>query len=268
MSRQYDILIIDDEQVILDAVVRICSTEQLKVDVATDAHNALAKMKKNHYRLIICDIMLPVMDGFELLEKIKPLEISTAFIMTTGYTTIENAVKSLYLGAIDFLPKPFTSDEFWSAIKRGFKYLEIRKKKLHQKKERTDNLILYVPCPARYFRLGYGSWLDQDYTGSVVVGITDLFLKTVDSVENISLMEKDQEILQGNPCAVLVTRDGIQHGILAPISGRIIKKNIRLEDEVTLIEKDPFFNGWLYQVIPDDLNYQMKYLIPGGSEEL
>ncbi len=268
MSRRYDILIVDDEQVIIDAVVRICSTEQLKVDTATDAHSALLKIRKSHHRLIICDIMLPVMDGFELLEKIKPLEISTAFIMTTGYTTIENAVKSLYLGAIDFLPKPFTSDEFCSAITRGFKYLEIRNNKLLQKRDKNENLILYVPCPARYFRLGYGSWLDQDYTGSVVVGVTDLFLKTVDSVKNINLLEKDQEILQGNPCAIMETVDGIQHGILAPVSGRIIKKNSRLESDVTLIEKDPFFNGWLYRVIPDDLNYQMKYLIPGGSEEL
>lgn len=268
MKNRYDILFVDDEQVIIDAAVKICSAEALKVDSATDSQTALVKVQKNQYRLIICDIMLPGMDGFQCFEKVKPLGISTAFVMTTGYSTIENAVKSLYLGAIDFLPKPFTSDEFSSSVKRALKYVEIREKNALKKDDGTDNIILYVPCPARYFRLGYCSWLVKERTGSVLVGITDLFLRTVDTIERIKLLEQEQEIFQGNPCAMLETRDGLQHGILAPVSGRIIAKNNLVEEEVTLIEKDPFFKGWLYRVIPDDLNYQMKYLIPGGWEEL
>ena len=268
MKTKYDILVVDDEQIIIDAVIKICTTESLKVDATTDAQKAWIKVGKNHYRLIICDLMLPGMDGFQLLEKMKPLDISTAFIVTTGYSTIENAVKSLYLGAIDFLPKPFTSDEFCSAVKRALKYIEIREKHVLKDADSSDDLILYVPCPAKYFRLGYGSWLTRDVNGTVMVGVTDLFLKTVESVDHIKMLEKEQEIFQGNPCAVLETRDGMQHGILAPISGKIIENNGQLKGEITLIEKDPFFKGWLYRVIPDDLGYQMKYLIPGGSEEL
>ena len=71
--------------------------------------------------LIICDIMLPDIDGFEFLEKLHSMEIKTPVIITTGFSTVENAVKSLYSGAIDFLPKPFTFDELISNIKRGLK---------------------------------------------------------------------------------------------------------------------------------------------------
>jgi CheY-like chemotaxis protein len=268
MSSVYDLLIVDDEQVVVDGVVRICSEEQLKVDSALDAQDALAKVAKNAYRLILCDIMMPGMDGFQFLEKIKQSGISSAFIMTTGYSTIENAVRSLYLGAIDFLPKPFTVDEFNSAVKRGLKYDEMRRQTGRKKARKRDAEMFYVPCPAKYLRLGYNSWVNRESTGSVKIGVTDLFLKTIDPVSGISLFEKEQEILQGNPCATLTTRDEMQHGILSPITGRIIEKNSRILEDVTLIEKDPFFEGWLYRVIPSDLAYQMKYLIPGSSEEL
>jgi FixJ family two-component response regulator/glycine cleavage system H lipoate-binding protein len=267
MSADYDLLVIDDEQVIIDAVIRICSVEQLKVDAALDAQSAIIKAEKNSHRLIICDIMLPGMDGFQFLAQVKALGITTPLIMTTGYSTIENAVKSLYQGAIDFLPKPFTADEFCSAIKRGFKYREICEKSAQTKTQDNENSILYVPPPAKYFKLGYGTWVTQEHSGSILVGITDLFLKTIDFVEEIYLLEKEQEIFQGSQCAMLKTKDGMQHGILSPISGRIIEKNRRIESEITLIEKDPYFNGWLYRVVPTDLAYQMEYLIPCGSEE-
>ena len=55
MKDRYDILFVDDEQVIIDAAVKICSSEALEVDSAMDAQAALKKVQQNHYRLIICD---------------------------------------------------------------------------------------------------------------------------------------------------------------------------------------------------------------------
>ncbi len=51
--------------------------------------------------------MMPDIDGFKFLDELRKIEISSPVIMTTGYSTVENAVKSLYNGAIDFIPKPF-----------------------------------------------------------------------------------------------------------------------------------------------------------------
>ena len=51
-------------------------------------------------------------------------------------------------------------------------------------------------------------------------------------------------------------------------SGSILEKNIRIEKDLTLLEKDPFFDGWLYRVLPEDIAHQLKYLIPGGAEEI
>ena len=268
MIKQHDILIVDDEQVVIDAVNKICSSEGYKVDFSTDAIDALIKLKKNIYRLIICDIMMPEVDGFQFLDEINKNKIISPVIITTGYSTVENAVRSLYNGAIDFIPKPFTADELISSVSRGLKYLEIQKKLIESKNNHDEASIIYVPCPAKYFRIGYSSWAAADYTGSILIGITDLYLKTIDSIEEIDLLKTDEEIVQGNSCAQLISKDGLVHYILSPVSGRIIEINNLLLSDKSIVEKDPYFNGWFYRIIPSDSEYELKHLIPCSSDRL
>jgi len=268
MNRQFDILIIDDEQVITEAVNKICSAEGFKVDASLNALDALSKLGKNSYRLIICDIMLPEMDGFQFLSEVNKKRLITPVIMTTGYSTVENAVRSLYGGAIDFIPKPFTADELLSSVYRGFKYLEIQKKLADSKNAENDETIIYVPCPAKYFRLGYPSWVNSESTGSAIIGVTDLFLKTIESIDNIELLKIDNEIVQGNSCAQIKTKEDLFHSVLSPLSGRIIELNNKLLEDKSIIEKDPYFDGWLYRVIPSDWEYEIKNLTPCSSDRL
>ena len=121
--------------------------------------------------------------------------------MTTGYSTVENAVKSLYNGAIDFIPKPFTADELINSVIRGMKYLEIQNSINNFKND--DSSIVYVPCPAKYYRLGYSSWAAEEDQGTIIVGVTDLFLKTIDNLSDVELYNIDDEVIQGNQCASL-----------------------------------------------------------------
>ncbi len=268
MNKQFDILIIDDEQVVADAVNKICSAEGYKVDISIEANDALVKIDKNNYRLIISDIMMPEMDGFQFLEEVSKKKILTPVIMTTGYSTVENAVKSLYNGAIDFVPKPFTADELISSVSRGLRYLEIQKKIFESKNKIDDPSIIYVPCPAKYFRLGYASWASLDNTGSIVVGVTDLFLKTIESINEIELQKIDDEIVQGNTCSQIKSKEELVHFVLSPVSGRIIEMNERLLTDTSIVEKDPYFNGWFYRIIPSDSEYELKHLIPCSSDRL
>jgi len=268
MNKQFDILVVDDESVIINAVVKICSAEGLKVDTSADASEALSKIEKNSYRLIISDIMMPEIDGFQLLEAITKMKIKTPVIITTGFSTVENAVKSLYNGAIDFIPKPFSADELLSSVSRGLKYLDIQKKLEEPKGLVNDESIIYVPCPAKYFRLGYASWVAPDNTGSVLIGVTDLFLRTIDSITEIELSKIDDEIIQGNSCAMIKSKDDLVHSILSPLSGRILEKNTRLLEDTSIVEKDPYFDGWFYRIIPSDNEFELKQLIPCSSDRL
>ena len=116
MSNPADILVIDDEQVIIDAVVKICKLENHNVDAAINVKTAIEKISKNYYSIIVCDIMMPDGDGFQILDELRNKNIDSALIMMTGYSTVENAVNSLYQGAVDFIPKPFTVDELLSSV--------------------------------------------------------------------------------------------------------------------------------------------------------
>lgn len=268
MSRQYDILVIDDEHVVVDVVGKICSSENLSVDFAIEAQTALEKIDKNEYKLVVCDIMMPGMDGFGFLEEMHKKKITTPLIMTTGYSTVENAVRSLYSGAIDFIPKPFTADELLSSVYRGLKYGDIQNKMRSNQNAPGANSLLYVPCPAKYFRLGYASWLSVEREGSVTLGVTDLFLKTIENILSITLMENDNEIIQGSSCVQIKSENEIINYVLAPVSGRIIESNDEILNDMSILEKDPYFKGWIYRLIPTDIEYQLKHLTPCSSDRI
>lgn len=109
-----DILIVEDEESIsnlikisLEQASYICST-------AYDGEEALEKIKKNHYDLILLDIMLPKIDGFEIMNYIKELKIPVIFI--TAVSSIDNKVKGLKLGADDYITKPFDIQELLARV--------------------------------------------------------------------------------------------------------------------------------------------------------
>lgn len=270
MKHDFDILVVDDEQVVVDSVIKLCSGEGLTVDSAMDAMIALEKVSKHSYRIIISDIMMPEVDGFEFLNRLQEQKILTPLIMTTGFSTVENAVKSLYSGAIDFLPKPFTVDELLSVVDRGLKYSEMFPPALYQDSDsrQVSKSVDFVPCPPSYYRLGYSSWAFLEDIGAVKIGITDQLLHTIDVITSIDFFGIDEEIIQGNPCAYLSTDDGMTHQILAPITGRIIEKNEELAKKSDLIMKDPYFQGWLYSIIPSDLEFELKHLTHCSSDRV
>lgn len=268
MNKAADILVIDDEQVIVDAVVKICALDNYSVDIALNVKTGSEKIYKNYYPVIISDIMLPDGDGFEILEAVKKQKRNSVVIMTTGYSTVENAVNSLYKGAVSFIPKPFTVDELLSALYRVNNYQKIKEnQKLLIQQQRNDE-ILYVTCPAKYFRLGYSTWIFQEREGTVLVGMCDLYMKTIDSIQQIELLNPDDEIEQGISCASFKCNNDRNHKILSPVSGRIVEVNDNIKSNPNLIEKDPYFEGWIYRVIPANLDYEIKYLIPCSSDRL
>lgn len=260
-----DILVIDDEQVILDSVVKIGGADGLSVDPADNGAHALEMLGLNQYRLIISDIMMPVMDGFALLDEVISKNITTPVIMTTGYSTFENALNSLYRGAIDFVPKPFSVEEIAAAIDRGLKYSDIITASSLQPE--TDN-IPYVPCPSKYYRIGYSSWVNVEDKHNAVTGLTDLFNKTIDTIKKIELIEIGDHITQANYALKIETGNDMIHQVYSPISGKITARNEKLFDDISILEKDPYFEGWIYRIEPVDLDNEIKNLIPCCSDRI
>lgn len=268
MKALRDILVIDDEEVIMQAVVRVCGAEGLTVDVADSATAATARLEHWTYRLIICDVMMADVDGFQFLADVARRRIRTPVIMSTGMSTVENAVKALSAGAIDFIPKPFTADELLTAVTRGLRYAAVQDMALAASVTEPPALLAWVPCPAKYYRLGFASWVSLEGTGTVLVGVTDLFLKTIEQVQGIKLGLVGEEVVQGSSCGTIASADGLDHGVLCPVSGRIVQVNRGVEVAPAVMERDPYFEGWLYQVLPSELEYDLQHLNSCSSDRM
>ncbi len=261
MGKTFDILVIDDEQVITDAVSRIATAHRYRVDSAADGARALQRIERDTFRLILCDIMMPGLDGFQVLDKVRSQFPETAVVMTTGYATVDHAVRSLRSGAAGYLAKPFTEEELVSTIQRGLRYRSAET-------ETPPSAVATDPArgpdgagkKAVWHRLGWISWVRLDEPGSAFVGVTRSFLDTVGPIDRVELLEENDDLVQGTPCAHLVATDGLSHDLLSPISGTIVEAHKRLRKEVSLLERDPSGEGWLYRVIPADVTYEVQQL--------
>jgi len=100
------ILVVDDEKSIRSTLREILEFEKYTVDEAKDGEEALEKITKEDYDLVLCDIKMPKMDGIEVLQKSKELGKDTQFIMISAHGNIETAVEATKKGAFDFIQKP------------------------------------------------------------------------------------------------------------------------------------------------------------------
>jgi CheY-like chemotaxis protein/glycine cleavage system H lipoate-binding protein len=266
MASDLDILVIDDEQVVLDAVTHICAAEGLHVETALDGAAAFHALDQHRFRLVLCDIMMPEVDGFRVLAEVQHRFPATPVIISTGFSTVENAVKSLSAGAIDFVPKPFTADELLSTITRGLRYREFLSRRRGRPGATDDPGLFTVPCPSRYYRLGYMSWTVIESDGTALIGVSHAFARTIDQISGVEFVEEHEEIVQGLKCGQIRTAPGLLHTILCPLSGKVIERNLVLEEDPHIVEKDPYFTGWFYRVIPSDPEYELSQLTPCGSD--
>ena len=114
-----NILVIDDEEVMRDSCKQVLSRQGHSVKLAEDGYQGLELLKKKSFDLVILDLKMPGIDGMEVLEKIKESSPETVVVVITGYATVESAVEAMKRGAYDFLPKPFTPEEFRLIIERA-----------------------------------------------------------------------------------------------------------------------------------------------------
>jgi len=260
MNQTKDILVIDDEPMITQVVVKVCSSEGMTVVAASNVTEALKCLDVCNFRLALCDIMMHDFDGFQFLEELVQRGIQTPVVMMTGYSTMENAVKSLAsTGAVDYIPKPFTADELLTVIHRS-----LRCGKLLEEAESAglegNGSLSYVPCPANYYRLGYVSWVLMEDEGIARIGVSDLFLKASLGIREFELSMPGEILVQGVPCAVATSADGSKHEIMCPMGGKILEVNAQAQSNPSLVEKDPYFRGWLYRILPSNPEANLQWL--------
>jgi len=112
------VLIVDDDREICDFMETFLTKDGVEVKTVSDPEAASEEVKNGGYHLVVLDLMMPKLDGVEVLSRIRKVDSDVAVVIFTGYPSLETAVQSMKLDAVDYLKKPFDPDEFREVVDR------------------------------------------------------------------------------------------------------------------------------------------------------
>ena len=146
------ILVVDDEKIIVKGIRFSLLQDQMEVDCAYDGEEAVQKAKENEYDIILLDVMLPKLDGFEVCQQIREFS-SVPVIMLTAKGDDMDKILGLEYGADDYITKPFNILEVKARIKA---IIRRTKKNAPEKENRkvVEKGDLHLDCDSRRLNIG------------------------------------------------------------------------------------------------------------------
>ena len=112
------ILVVDDESTTQDTLGLFLETEGYRVATARSGEEALTRIEEQEFDVIVADVVMPGVSGFEVLERSRVLNPGAAVILMTGHATVEMAIEALRKGACDYLQKPFVLHDLARCVQR------------------------------------------------------------------------------------------------------------------------------------------------------
>ncbi|MBI1818765.1 MAG: sigma-54-dependent Fis family transcriptional regulator, partial [Nitrospirae bacterium] len=131
------ILVVDDEVNMRALFKKILSKEGYQVETVSSGDEAFKLLEKDRFDLVISDLKMPGMDGFELLKKVKEISPQPPFILLTAYGTVDSAVAAMKQGAFDYLTKPLNNDEVRMVIRKALDLYHLTQE-VEQLRERVE----------------------------------------------------------------------------------------------------------------------------------
>jgi two-component system, sensor histidine kinase and response regulator len=132
------VFVIDDDEIIRLSCEQILKKSGYKVETFSSGHEGIERLKQVRPPLLVVDIKMPELDGFEVIKIVRKLDPDVVIVVITGYATIETAVDAMKMGAYDFLPKPFTPSELRLIIDRGFERWRLAQEAQRLRKEKAE----------------------------------------------------------------------------------------------------------------------------------
>ncbi|OHB68932.1 MAG: two-component system response regulator [Planctomycetes bacterium RBG_16_41_13] len=114
------ILVVEDDEYVLGSIKSVLDSEGYEISTASNGLEAMSIYRKSPHDLVIADLKMPKMDGFELLKQLKLESPEVFLIMMTAYGSVRTAVEAIKIGAYDYLTKPVSAEELRLVIKRAF----------------------------------------------------------------------------------------------------------------------------------------------------
>src|SRR5947209_5373509 len=158
-----NILIIDDEAAIRESLQTLLEMEGYRVEASENGEDGLTRIAEHPYDLVLLDFALPGMNGIEVLQEIRERDPQLAVIMITAYGTVENAVRAIQTGAVNFIQKPWDNEKLLADVRMA----------IAKRKAEEENVQLKRA-------------LKQRYNFQNIVGKSEIMLRVFDLVAQVA----------------------------------------------------------------------------------
>ena len=208
MAEHARLLIVDDEQVIREGCERSLRGMDLDIVKAENGNRGIECMKESRFDVLLLDLMMPGIDGFEVLSWVKANQPEIQVIVITGFATVSKAVAAMKQGAFDFVGKPFTPDYIRIVVGRALEKRALVAETERLKKEKARDLMTIAEEQSR--------------------------LKTVFAcmIEAVLVTNRDAVVVHHNPAAVNILQ--IQTD---PFVGKPLELSIRDANAVAMVRE-------------------------------
>ncbi len=258
-----NLLVVDDEKVVCDSCTRILSNRGYSVETSTDPKRGLQLATQKDYSVILLDLKMPTIDGLEFLKELRKKHKDARVVIITGYSTTENAAACMRLGAVDFIPKPFSPDELLDAIGRVAPVSEGPADAAVQPETAT---AVAEPQPlveeekaveySKEYRFYDETWVQKAPYGAARVGVF-LPIDEGKAITAVQLPKVGDMVYRGLPLAALAIVGKPQRVVLSPITGKVSRVNSALVSKPGVWEK-PCEEAWVAHVKPADLDAELE----------
>lgn len=134
----YRILIVDDEESLREFLGIMLTREGYEVETAADGGQGIERLRQSGFDLVITDIQMPRVDGFGVLNHVLEHSPDTVVIMITAFSSTEQAVEAMKLGAYDYITKPFKNDEIRLIVKNALERRDLRRENRKLRQQLSD----------------------------------------------------------------------------------------------------------------------------------
>jgi NADH-quinone oxidoreductase subunit E len=159
-----DVVVIDDEDSMCEGCRQVLEADGYHTLTAPDGPRGLELVQQVHPRIVLVDLRMPGMSGMDVLAKVSDIDPAIVSIVITGYASIESAVQSMKIGALDFLAKPFRPEQLLDSVRRGMEASRTREQAVAPPQmeapprpmEAPDAALRGLEVIGQYYSLGLG----------------------------------------------------------------------------------------------------------------
>ncbi len=258
MSRSLKILVVDDEQVVLDSIRKHLHGGEYMVRGELTVARVMEILDTEKFDIVLTDLMMPEVDGLELLSRVKRNWPHTPVIMITGYATIDTALRAMQLGAFDYIAKPFTKAELLTVVERAAEL--VRASAQTDDCDGNEDSERLSQHSNAFKELAAHGWTRLQDDGRVLMGVEHSFLDSIGKVQNLFLPAQGDELRQGSAYLRVFSADLRSHTVLSPLSGVVVEVNEKALADPQIVNKGESRTTWLIRLQPSKLELEMKDL--------